>query len=232
MKINGGIRFVENGITASIRAMHVDSELISVANENVNGFDKVGYQRKDAVVSSLTEFLGVHGLSTTVDDKVGRINISENPLDISLAAKGYFQTESKEGIKITRDGRFKIDKEGNLLTLDDSKVLSNTGMPIKLHVVPEDMKHIKINDRGLVSVFNPNSNKLESVAYLGIVDTNGALIMEPKVKQGYNEYSNVSLQEEFIGMMPIIKNFDANRQLFMIQNQNLQKVISQLGSAT
>ena len=232
MKINGGIRFVENGITASIRAMHVDSELISVANENVNGFDKVGYQRKDAVVSSLTEFLGVHGLSTTVDDKVGRINISENPLDISLAAKGYFQTESKEGIKITRDGRFKIDKEGNLLTLYDSKVLSNTGMPIKLHVVPEDMKHIKINDRGLVSVFNPNSNKLESVAYLGIVDTNGALIMEPKVKQGYNEYSNVSLQEEFIGMMPIIKNFDANRQLFMIQNQNLQKVISQLGSAT
>ena len=232
MKINGGIRFVENGITASLRAMHVDSELISIANENVIGFDKVGYQRKDAIVSSLTEFLGVHGLSTTIDDKVGRINISENPLDISLASKGYFQTESKEGIKITRDGRFKIDKDGNLLTLDDSKVLSNTGMPIRLHVVPQDMKHIKINDRGLVSVFNPQSNKLEGVAYLGIVDTNGALIMEPKVKQGYNEFSNVSLQEEFINMMPIVKNFDANRQLFMMQNQNLQKVISQLGSAT
>ncbi len=232
MKINGGIRFVERGITASLRAMHVDSELISIANDNVNGFDKVGYQRKDAIVSSMTEFLGVHGLSTTIDDKVGRLNISPNPLDISLATKGYFQTESADGIKITRDGRFKIDKEGNLLTLDDSKVLSNTGMPIKLHIVPDDLKQIKINDRGLVSVFNPASNKLEGVAYLGVVDTNGALVMEPKVKQGYNEFSNVSLQEEFINMMPIIKNFDANRQLFMIQNQNLQKVITQLGSAT
>ena len=232
MKINGGIRFVENGITASIRAMHVDSELISVANENVTGFDKVGYQRKDAIVSSLTEFIGVHGLSTTVDDKVGRINKSVNPLDISLASKGYFQTESKEGIKITRDGRFKLDKNGNLLTLDDSKVLSNTGMPIKLHIVPNDLNQIKINDRGLLSVFNPNTGKLEGVAYLGVVDTNGALVMNPQVKQGYNEFSNVSLQEEFINMMPIIKNFDANRQLFMIQNQNLQKVISQLGSAT
>ena len=60
MKINGGIRFVERGITASIRAMHVDSELISITNENITGFDKVGYQRKDAVVSSMTEFLGVH----------------------------------------------------------------------------------------------------------------------------------------------------------------------------
>lgn len=232
MRINGGIRFIENGVTASIRAMHVDSELIAIANENVGGFDKVGYQRKEPIVSSMTEFLGVHGLSTTVDDKIGRINISENPLDITLASKGYFQTESSDGIKLTRDGRFKLDKDGNLLTLDDSRVLSNTGMPIKLHIVPEDPKQVKINDRGLVSVYNPKSNKLEGVAYLGVVDTNGALIMEPKVKQGYNEYSNVALQEEFISLMPVVKNFDANRQMFMIQNNNLQKVISQLGSAT
>lgn len=232
MKINGGIRFVENGLTASIRAMHVDSELIAMTNENVNGMDKVGYQRKEPIVSSMTEFLGVHGLSATVDDKVGRITLSENPLDIALANKGYFQTESKEGIRITRDGRFKVDKEGNLLTLEDDKVLSNTGMPIKLHVVPEDLKQIKVNERGLVSVFNPQTNKLEGVAYLGVVDTNGALIMDPKVKQGYNEYSNVSLQEEFISLMPVIRNFDANRQIFMIQNQNLQKVISQLSSTS
>ena len=231
MKINGGIRFVENGITASIRAMHVDSELIAIANENVTGFDKVGYQRKEPIVSSMTEFLGVHGLSTTVDDKVGRINISENPLDISLASKGYFQIEGKEGIRITRDGRFKYDQEGNLLTLDDSKVLSNTGMPIKLHIVPDEPKQVRINGKGLVSVFNPKTNKLENVAYLGIVDTNGALVIDPQVKQGYNEFSNVALQNEFINMMPVIKNFDANRQLFMIQNSNLQKVISQLGSA-
>lgn len=232
MKINGGIRFVEKGLTASIRAMHVDSELIAITNENVNGFDKVGYQRKDPVVSSMTEFLGVHGLSSTVDDKIGRITLSENPLDIALAAKGYFQTEGREGIKMTRDGRFKIDKEGNLLTLEDNKVLSNTGTPIKLHIIPEDLKQIKINDKGLVSVFNPQSGKLEGVAYLGVVDVNGALVMDPKIKQGYNEFSNVALQEEFISMMPVIKNFDANRQLFMIQNQNLQKVISQLSSTS
>ena len=71
-----------------------------------------------------------------------------------------------------------------------------------------------------------------SVATIGVVDANGLLVMEPKVKQGYNEYSNVSLQNEFIGMMPIIRNFEANRQVFMIQNQNLQKVINQLGSAS
>ena len=105
-------------------------------------------------------------------------------------------------------------------------------MPIKLPVVPEKIEDVKINSKGLVSVFNKNTNKLENVAFLGIVDASGVIVMDPQVKQGYNEYSNVALQNEFISMMPVIRNFEANRQIFMIQNQNLQKVISQLGTTS
>lgn len=232
MKINGGIRYCEKGLTVSFRGMHVQSEIIGMYNENVTGFDKIGYQRKDPVVSSFTEYIGIHGLSQTVDDQIGRIAMSDNPLDIALANKGYFQTQTAEGIRLTRDGRFKLDKEGNLLTLEDAQVLSSAGTPIQLPVVPEKIEDVKINSKGLVSVFNRNTNKLESVAYLGVVDANGVVVMDPQVKQGYNEYSNVALQNEFIAMMPVIRNFEANRQLFMIQNQNLQKVISQLGTTS
>ena len=232
MRINGGIFYNENGLTTSIRAMHLDSELIGISNENIGGFDKVGYQRKEAVVSSFAEFLGVHALSTTKDDKVGRIAVSDNPLDIALANKGYFQTESENGIKLTRDGRFKIGKDGSLLTLEDAHVLSSAGTPIQLPFVPQDLKQIKIDKSGKISLFNPDTNKLMNVGQIGVVDTNGILVMEPNVKQGYNEFSNVSLQQEFITMMPIMKNFDANRQMFMLQNANLGKAISQLSSAS
>ncbi|MEE0495414.1 MAG: flagellar basal body rod C-terminal domain-containing protein [Candidatus Gastranaerophilaceae bacterium] len=232
MRINGGIFYNENGLTTSIRAMHLDSELIGISNENIGGFDKVGYQRKEAVVSSFAEFLGVHALSTTKDDKVGRIAVSDNPLDIALANKGYFQTESKNGIKLTRDGRFKIGKDGSLLTLEDAHVLSSAGTPIQLPFVPQDLKQIKIDKSGKISLFNPDTNKLMNVGQIGVVDTNGILVMDPNVKQGYNEFSNVSLQQEFITMMPIMKNFDANRQMFMLQNANLGKAISQLSSAS
>lgn len=231
MQINGGIRFCEKGLTTSLRAMHVQSELIGMYNENVIGFDKIGYQRKDPVVSSFTEFLGIHGLSQTVDDKVGRIAMSDNPLDLALANKGYFQTQSEDGVKLTRDGRFKLDKEGYLLTLEDHNVLSNAGVPIQLPVVPEQIKDVRINSKGMVTVLNRTTNKFETAGYIGVVDANGVIVTDPQVKQGYNEYSNVSLQDEFIGMMPIVRNFEANRQIFMIQNQNLQKVISQLGQA-
>lgn len=231
MRINGGIFYNENGLTTSIRAMHLDSELIGISNENVGGFDKIGYQRKEAVVSSFAEYLGVHALSTTRDDKVGRIAVSSNPLDIALANKGYFQTESKDGIKLTRDGRFKIGKDGTLLTLEDANVLSSAGTPIQLPFIPQDLKQIKIDKSGKISMFNPKTNKVMNVGQIGVVDTNGILVMDPNVKQGYNEYSNVSLQQEFITMMPIIKNFDANRQMFMLQNANLGKAISQLSSS-
>ncbi len=232
MIINGRVSYLESGIKTSLRAMQVQSELVSMTNQNIIGFDKIGYQRQEPIVSSFTEYLGVDGLSQTVDDKVGRIMMSEKPLDFAIATKGYFQTQSENGVKLTRDGRFKLDREGNLLTQEDHQVLSNAGVPIQLPFVPDDLKKIKVDDSGLLSVFNDKTKKLEAVATIGVVDANGMVVMEPKVKQGYNEYSNVSLQNEFLSMMPVIRAFEANRQVFMIQNQNLQKVISQLGSAS
>ena len=67
--------------------------------------------------------------------------------------------------------------------------------------------------------------------YLGIVDSNGLAVLDPDVKQGYNEHSNVILQNEFLSVKPVVRNFEANRQIFMMESQNLQKVIQQLGSS-
>ena len=217
---------------ASIRAMHVQSEILGMINDNVAGFDKVGFQRREPVVSSFTEYIGVHGLSTTVDDQVGRIMVSKNPLDISMANKGYFQVQTPEGVKLTRDGRFKLDKAGNLLNLEDCPVLSDAGMPIKLPVVPDNPAQVIVNSKGKVSVYAKDSNQLVDAGFLGIVDANGMAVLNPDVKQGYNEYSNVTLQNEFLAVKPVVRNFEANRQIFLIESTNLQKVISQLSSTS
>ncbi|MBP7212079.1 flagellar hook basal-body protein [bacterium] len=230
MRLHAGVEYIENGMVNSIRAMQVQTHLIGISNENVSGFDKVGYQRKEAVISSFKEYLGPDGISTAVDDKVGRINVSLSPLDWALGGKGYFQVRNRDGVRLTRDGRFKLDKNGYLLALDDSKVLSNTGNAIKFKHLPEKMEDIKVDSKGKITALNRNTNKMEFEGYVGVVSTNGAAVIDPKVKQGYNEYSNVRLETEFMGMMPIIRNFDANRQIYMIESQNLTKAISQLGS--
>ena len=232
MKINGGVRFCEPGIRASIRAMHLQSSILQITTENVNGFDKVGYQRREPVVSSFTEFLGVHGLSTTIDDQPGRIISSGNPLDIAIANRGYFQIQTPDGVVITRDGRFKYDKFGNLLTLEDNPVLSDSGVPIQLTLVPRTPDEVVVNTRGKISVFNPQTREMEECGTIGVVDSNGMAVLDPDIKQGYNEYSNVSLQNEFLQVKPVVRNFEANRQIFIMQSNNLQSVISKLGSVS
>lgn len=229
MTLRGGINIFENGLTTNVRAMHLQTEMLGIINGNINGFDKVGYQRKDVVVSSFAEYIGTHALSTAIDDEVGRIAVTENPLDLALGNKGYFQYQGDEGVKLTRDGRFKIDKDGYLRTLHDEHVLASDGTQIKLPVLPEKLEDIKININGDIKVLNRKTGHMENVATLSVVTDKGMAVLEPNVKQGYNEYSNVSMNSEVLQIIPIKRNFEANRQMFVMQNSNLSKAISELG---
>ncbi len=230
MTIIGGINYDDRGIVQNIRAMRMQTKLMAITNENVIGFDKIGYQRKIPIVSSFAEFIGEDAISTTVDDTVGRLGMTENPLDIALAGKGYFQVLTKDGIKLTRDGRFKMNKNGEILSLDDNKILTNMGTPLVLPVVPEKLEDITIDLDGVVRVLNSKTRKFETAGTLSVVTQDGLAVLNPNVRQGYNEYSNVNLQSEFMEAMMYPKTFEANRQLYQIQNSNLQRVISSLGS--
>lgn len=228
--INGTVHYDTRGIIQNIRAMRMQTELMAITNENIVGFDKVGYQRKIPVVSSFAEYIGEAAISTTTDDTVGRLVYTENPLDIALAEKGYFQIETKEGIKLTRDGRFKMTKDGNILTLDGSKVLTNVGTPLVLPVVPEKLEDITVDLNGVVRVLDKKTRKFQTAGTLAVVTQDGMAVLAPNVRQGYNEASNVSLQSEFMEAMPYVQTFKANSQLYKIQNSNLQKVISYLSN--
>ena len=232
MLLQGTVSNTQRGLHDSISAMHMQMELMGIGNANVQGFDKVGYQRKDAVVSSFAEEIGIHAISEAVDDKIGRIAETSHPLDFALANKGYFQLLNKDGsIELTRDGRFKINEKGELMGLENQKVLTQGGTPIVLPFMPEDAKDIKVDKNGKLFVYNKETRKLEFVDTIGVADANGKSVMEPDIKQGCLEFSNVSLAQEFLEMLPYRKNFDANRQLFIIQNEALSDAIQQLGGS-
>ena len=89
---------------------------------------------------------------------------------------------------------------------------------------------ISIDLNGVVRVLNNKTRKFETAGTLSVVSQDGVAVLSPNVRQGYNEYSNVSLQTEFMQAMMYPRTFEANRQLYQIQNSNLQRVISSLGS--
>ncbi len=232
MLLQGTVSNSQRGLHDSIGAMHLQMELMGIGNANVQGFDKVGFQRKDAVVSSFADIIGVHALSEAVDDSVGRIVETMHPLDLAINSKGYFQLLNKDGsIELTKDGRFKINENGELLGLEDQKVLTQGGSAIVLPFLPKEAKEVKIDKDGKLFVYNEDTRKLEYVNTIGVVTKDGRAVLEPDIKQGCLEFSNVNLAQEFLEMLPYRKNFDANRQLFLIQNEALTSAIQQLGGA-
>ena len=230
MRLAAGINFDASGIAQSINAMQMDMDIMGIFGENVVGFDKVGYQRKEAVISSFAEFIGPNALSHSIDEQVGRLAMTQKPLDIALSDKGYFQVLNNDGsIELTRDGRFQIDKNGNLLTQANQKVLSAGGAPIVLPYIPESLDKIKIGLDGTIGVFDEEKRGLIPAGTIGVVSTDGSLINSNCVRQGYVESSNVALEKEYIEMANYRRSFEANRQMFRLQNSKLSSAISRLG---
>jgi flagellar basal body rod protein FlgG len=231
MKLAAGINFDANGIAQSINAMQMSMDIMGMFSENVVGFDKVGYQRKEAVISSFAEYIGTNALSHSVDEQVGRLAMTQKPLDIALSDKGYFQVLNKDGsIELTRDGRFKINKMGELLTQTNQKVLSTTGLPIILPVIPEEIDKIKIGLDGKVGVFDKEKRGLVPAGTIGIISSDGSLVSSNCVRQGYIESSNVQLEKEAMELANYKRSFEANRQMFRLQNSKLSAAISKLGN--
>ena len=230
MKIYGGIYMKDDGLSTAVRGMHLQTEFFRIGSDNIAGASKVGYQGKKAVLSSFAEYLGPYALSEVKDTTPGRIQQTGNPLDLACANETYFQYQTPEGIKLTKDGRFQLDKDGWLRTIEGHKVLSRTGSPIKFQHIPDDLRTIKVNTDGEISILNKLTMEQEPVDTIGVASENGVAVSTADIKQGYVENSNITLQEEYLKLLAPRRTFRACRHMFIVQNSALSQVDSKLGS--
>lgn len=231
MKVFGGVYYNEDGISTALRGMNTQTALFGTINDNIVGYNKPGYRTKEAVVSSFAELIGSRAISELRNDERGRINKTEKNLDFALASKGFFQFVTPQGVKLTRDGRFKMDKDGHLLTLEGYKILSNSGDAIKFNKIPLSQQDIRVESNGNITMLNHKTKEYDYVSTIGVASEKGILEKNPDIKQGFIESSNVSLQAQFMNIVPVRRNFEANRQAFIMQNTLLSQTIQQLGRA-
>jgi len=231
MLLQGHIQTQYPGLINSIQAMSTAVTQMGIHSDNISHFGVPGYQRKVPITTSFVEFLGPNAVDSVVSADRGRLRNTETPTHLALNCEGYFQKLRSNGtIELTRDGRFAVDKQGYFRTLDGQFVLTDAGTPLQLPSIPVDIKkELTISPNGTVSMVTGTMGEIRAIGRVGVVNRHGRAITNIDVKQGYVEDSNVILQYEFVNMVPIRRQFEANRQLFIIQSDTLSRTIQELG---
>lgn len=116
-----------SGLAAQGEALGVIGD--NIANANTTGFKASRAEFQDIVAKSLKGILGGNQIGRGV--KIGAVNpilvqgnvdATEKVTDLAIAGDGYFTLKGTDGESFTRDGSFRFDKEGYLVTNDYQRV--------------------------------------------------------------------------------------------------------------
>ncbi|HET6249583.1 MAG TPA: flagellar hook-basal body protein [Tepidisphaeraceae bacterium] len=183
---------------------------------------------------------GVLAMPTLVDTEQGDLEPTGNPMDVAIQGNGYFAVDSKTGKHLTRDGRFMLNRDGELIlsTEQGQHVLDDKGKPIKIEPggmiaigsdgeVTQDGKGVaKI---GLFDVADPakftkqGSNMLSYPADGKLLPGSGTLRSE------FQERANVDPALELAELMDTQRELEANANMLKYQDTMLQRLVNDVG---
>ena len=116
-----------SGLNASSKSLDVIGN--NIANANTVGAKSARAEFTDLVASNIgagTSNSGIGVAITTVSQqfKQGNVTLTGNNLDMAIDGNGFFQVKQTDGsTAYTRDGQFKLDSLGNILTNTGAKLL-------------------------------------------------------------------------------------------------------------
>ena len=149
-----------SGMTA--QQMNVDNIANNLANANTTGYKTRQAQFQDLLYQTMVQPGSASGQQTTVPTGLqvglgtraasneiiftqGAFSQTDNPLDMVIQGKGFFQIRRPSGeLAYTRSGAFQLDKDGNIVTQD--------GNPLEPQItIPAAAQQISIAADGTVS---------------------------------------------------------------------------------
>jgi len=125
---------------------------------------------------------------------VGNLQKTTNPLDVAITRENlFFAVKTPAGVRLTRDGSFTKNDEGNLVTKAGYEVLPNDYFRTKqsIHFNTQD-NIIEIDKNGQIYTNVPNSTKLAQNSKLFIVQPPNPKML---IKEGGNLYKMPNIEK-------------------------------------
>lgn len=245
-----------SGMTA--QQTNLDIIANNLANVNTTGFKKsradfqdLLYQSMSAAGSGTGEGTKVPtgieiglGVRTAAIQKVftsGHFKQTGNALDIAIEGDGFFKVAAPDGEAYTRDGAFKIDDNGRLVTSDGYALEPEITIPTgteNITIGPDGTLTVKVSgqvdpvDRGKIQLtrfINPAglSSKghnlyVSSAASGDAIDGQAGTEGFGRIAQNTLEMSNVSVVEEMVSMIVAQRAYETNSKAIQASDEMLQ----------
>jgi flagellar basal-body rod protein FlgG len=173
----------------------------------------------------------------------GAIRVTNKTTDLMIEGQGFFRVQKDDGtIAFTRDGSFKIDNTGRLVTAEGFPLVPEIVVPEnvtsdKLHVGLDGTVTVRVGaetqDIGQIVLANfINPTGLESLGRNLYADTPASgepLQGQPntqgfgRIGQGELEASNVNIVEEMVNMISGQRAYEINSKVIQTGDQMLQQ---------
>jgi len=160
--------------------------------------------------------------------------------DMAIAGKGFFQIQSPDGPRFTRDGRFTVDPTGRLTTQAGLPVLDEGGGEIQIDMergevaIGPDGTMSQGNERvGKVGVFEfANPGALEKAGDNLFRNTSNLAAnpsLEARVRQGHIEGSNVRPVLEITRMVEVSRAYERTARMMDSESELSRRAVERLG---
>ena len=242
--------------------LNIDTIAHNLANANTTGYKARRTQFQDllyqnllqpgaaagsqtVVPSGLQLGLGTRPSSNAIVFSQGNFQITENPLDVVVQGRGFFQIRRATGeTAYTRSGAFHRDRDGNMVT--------GQGDSIEPQItIPAEATSVTIAPDGTVSYVQPGQTAAQIAGQIQLANFanpaglnaigNGLFLPtdasgDPVIgipggqeglgslQQGYVEASNVSVVEEFISMIVSQRAYEANTKVARAADEMYQQI--------
>lgn len=169
----------------------------------------------------------------TIDFSQGQVLSTGQPLDIALEGKGFLVIETQAGPLYTRAGSLNTNALGQLVDSADRLLAGDNG-PI---VIPKDISllSIHIGTDGTVKTGEQQLGKLRIVEFpdgigalkpvgFGAYQAPNNATPKPaqnvRVRQGFQESSNVRVMEEVVSLMTLTRIYESHMNILKKQSDN------------
>jgi flagellar basal-body rod protein FlgF len=230
-------------LIAQQRAMDITAN--NIANANTPGYRTERVQFSDYIdrQAQTASAPGVKGITYTQDratyreSQPGTVTHTGNPYDLALSGEGYFTVATKNGPRLTRDGRFGPMPDGTLADSSGNAVLDVNGKPIQIATTDTQVtiagdgsvstENGQVGKVGIVQPADPMKLRAEGATNF-VSDAPTSPVASPAIIQGGIEDSNVQPVLEVTRMMDTQRQFQFVTQLIQAEGDRQQSAIDKL----